>query len=102
MDSKKFFDEIAQLLAKSHGGVASQMFGKKCIKINGKAGVAYYQDCLVFKLPENERNQALSLPDSKLWDPSGKGRPMKEWVQLSILHKGKFKKLAKIAADYVG
>jgi len=58
------------------------MFGKKCVKVGGKAAVALFKDNLVFKLPANEVQQALSLEGSELWDPSGKGRAMKEWVQI--------------------
>lgn len=78
------------------------MFGKKCIKINGKAGIVLFKDCIVFKLPELAHAKALSLTQSLLWDPSGKGRAMKEWVQVTSEHKKYFKNFAQLAADYVG
>ncbi len=102
MPTEKEYNKLIQQICSSHDAVAGQMFGKKCIKINGKAGIALFKDCIVFKLPEPEHKKAISLSGSVLWDPSGKGRAMKEWVQIKIEHKTKFKKFAQVAADYVG
>lgn len=79
----------------------SQMFGKPCFKINGKAFVCFFQNCMVFKLTGTQHEEALSLNGSKLFDPSGKGRPMKEWVQVSFEHKSKWEKFAKAALNYI-
>lgn len=95
------YQKLVDHLAQTHGGVAGQMFGKKCIKMNGKAGLALFTDCIVFKLPGSAHETAMGLDGSTLWDPSGKGRPMKEWVQVSIEHRDQFTQLAKAAADYV-
>lgn len=96
------YEKIVKLIEDSHEGQSGQMFGKRCIKVNGKAGIAFFKDCVVFKLSDPEHAMAQSLSGSVLWDPSGKGRAMKEWVQVTMDHKTKFKKLAKAAADYVG
>jgi len=101
MSAEAEFEKIAKQLAQSHAGVAGQMFGKRCVKVNGKAAVALFKEAIVFKLPKDEHASAISLEGSVLWDPSGKGRAMKEWVQLELDHKRKFKKLAVAAADYV-
>jgi len=79
----------------------SQMFGKPCFKTGGKAFVCYFQQCMVFKLGGNEHAAALALPGSVLFDPSGKGRAMKEWVQVPSEHKAQWKKLAQAAYHYV-
>ena len=102
MSAENEFSKIVDYLASTHDGVAGQMFGKKCIKINGKAGVALFKDYLVFKLPEEIHSIAISLNGSGLWDPSGKGRAMKEWVQIPIEHNSKFEEFADAAANYVG
>lgn len=96
------YDKLVEFIKKTHGGESGQMFGKKCIKINNKAVIALFKDCIVFKLLESHHKKAISLTEAVLWDPSGKGRPMKEWVQVPMKHKGKFKELAKAAAEYVG
>ena len=102
MSAEQEYEKLIALLAKTHEGVSGQMFGKKCIKIKGKAGVALFNESLVFKLPEETHCVAIALNDSQLWDPSGKGRPMKEWVQVTLEHTAKFEEFAKAAADYVG
>ena len=37
-----------------------------------------------------------------LWDPSGKGRPMKEWVQVPFAHAASWTGMAAHALAYVG
>lgn len=80
----------------------SQMFGKPCFKINGKAFCCFFENCMVFKLTGDDHKEALALKGSKLFDPSGAGRAMKEWVQVPFVHAAKWEKYAKSAAEYVG
>lgn len=82
--------------------VRSQMFGKPCFKVNGKAFVSFFENEMVFKLSGESHKKALALTGARLFDPSGKGRAMKEWVQVPFEHSGHWKKLAKAAFDYVG
>lgn len=77
------------------GAEASQMFGKKCYKAGGKAFVCFFQEAMVFKLSGEEHASALALSGSVLFDPSGKGRAMKAWVQV---HHDQRKSWAKLAA----
>ena len=76
---EKLYTEIGQSL---DGAEQSQMFGKPCFKINGKAFVCFFQDCMVFKLTGNDHAAALKLKGAILFDPSGKGRAMKVWGQV--------------------
>jgi hypothetical protein len=84
------------------GAEQSQMFGKPCFKINGKAFISFFENEMVFKLTGDDHKKALSLEGARLFDPSGKKRPMKEWVQVPGAHAGEWAKLAKAAAKYVG
>jgi hypothetical protein len=43
----------------------------------------------------------LGLKGAKLFDPSGTGRAMKEWVQVPFTHSKKWEKFAKAAFAYV-
>lgn len=95
------YNKLIEYIGQARDGKAGQMFGKKCIKINGKVGIALFEDNIVFKLSGAEHKKAMALAGSMLWDPSGKGRPMKEWVQVNIRHKAKFMEFAEAAADYV-
>ncbi len=79
----------------------SQMFGKPCFKINGKAFICFFQNEMVFKLTDDTHSKALSLDGSQLFDPSGKKRPMKEWVQISADFSDKWKEFANEAMKYV-
>lgn len=81
MDKNQLFENLG---GKCDGALRSQLFGKPCFKINGKAFMCLFQDEFVFKLNSDAHKIALSYDGSKLFDPSGKGRPMKEWVQVSF------------------
>lgn len=79
----------------------SQMFGKPCFKINSKAFICFFENCMVFKLSGKEHETALGLKGAQLFDPSGKKRPMKEWVQVPYAHKDQWESFAKAALAYV-
>jgi hypothetical protein len=96
--AEKSYHEAASKIA---GAEESQMFGKPCYKVTGKAFVCFFQESMVFKLTGKTHEGALALKGAQLFDPSGKKRPMKEWVQVPAAHSGSWKKLAKAAYDYV-
>jgi hypothetical protein len=102
---EKHFDlytSIGQGLLESHRQIeSSQMFGKPCFKIKGKAFICFFQDEMVFKLEDPEFSTALKLAGAQLFDPSGKNMPMKEWVQVRFKHAKNWKKFAGAALEYV-
>lgn len=79
----------------------SQMFGKPCFKVNKKAFMCFFQDEIAFKLSGDIHREALSLDASQLFDPSGKKRPMKEWVQVPFDYADKWPSFAEAAMQYV-
>lgn len=79
----------------------SQMFGKPALKVKGKAFSCFFQECMVFKLEGDVHAAAMKLKGSELFDPSGKGRAMKEWVQVTYANKDNWTELAKAAMKYV-
>ena len=83
------------------GAEQSQMFGKPCYKTGGKAFMCFFQNCIVCKLGADKHADALALEGSQLFDPSGKGRPMKEWVQITFQHKDRWQEFAEAALGYV-
>jgi hypothetical protein len=95
--AEKLYTEIGSKIK----GEQSQMFGKPCFKINGKAFMCFFKDDMVFKLTDKAHKEALSLDGSQLFDPSGKGRAMKEWVQVTYDYKDQWEKFAKAALEYV-
>lgn len=87
--------------SKIKGAIESQLFGKPCYKIKAKAFCCFFEKEMVFKLTDEDHADALSLDGSQLFDPSKKGRAMKEWVQVPFDYKKKWKKFAEAAAAYV-
>lgn len=81
--------------------VAGQMFGKPCLKVGGKAFVAQHLDAVVFKLDGEHHARALATAGAALWDPSGKGRPMKEWVAVPPGNSSMLGELSDAALRYV-
>jgi hypothetical protein len=97
-EAEKLFTETG---SKIKGAELSQMFGKPCFKVNGKAFVSFFNGEMVFKLNNEAHKEALSLDGAQLFDPSGKGRAMKEWVQVPFDYKDKWLGFAKAAFEYV-
>lgn len=93
-----FFQETGSSIK---GAELSNMFGKPCFKVNGKAFVCLFENCMVFKLSGSHHEKAMKLKGSCLFDPSGKDRAMKEWVQVTFANKEQWKDLAGAAFDYV-
>ncbi|WP_328611652.1 hypothetical protein OG943_21880 [Amycolatopsis sp. NBC_00345] len=96
--------EFEQLEAQMtpHGSARGSLFGKPCLKIGTKSYACQFRDGVAFKLAPDPRAAALALSGAELFDPSGKGRPMKEWVQVPVKHAGKWAELAQQALDYAG
>lgn len=97
-EEQKLYEEIGQSRKETE---QSQLFGKPCFKINGQAFVCLFQNEMVFKLTGDIHSRALSLVCSQLFDPSGKKRPMKAWVQVSFEHKSRWPELAMEALVFV-
>lgn len=95
---EELYLSIGQRLPASEKG---QLFGKPCFKINGKAFICFFQNEMVFKLTADAHRQAMGFAGAQLFDPSGKKRPMKEWVQVPAAHKDHWPALAAEALKYV-
>ncbi|MES2038080.1 MAG: hypothetical protein V4495_09590 [Pseudomonadota bacterium] len=100
-DALAEYEKLVQKLVATVSAESGQMFGKACLKINGKAFMAQHKETVVFKLSGDAHTRAIALADAVLWDPSGKGRPMKEWVALTATHGKKFPAMALAALEYV-
>ena len=101
MSNEKYI-AIGQELAERHDTTLRQLFGKPCLKLNEKAFAAYFQDEMVFKLGQAE----VSVLKEKYigsvnWDPSGKNRPMKDWIQIPSEFIEDWDALATNAMEYV-
>jgi hypothetical protein len=97
----KEYEKLIASFGETDGLSISQMFGKACLKINGKAFIAQHLEAVIFKLSGTDHARAMALPGAMLWDPSGKGRPMKEWVALPTTASKHFDSFANVALEYV-
>jgi len=97
-DNHKIFLSIGKALKDAQ---ESQLFGKPCFKINGKAFMCFFEDDVVFKLSGASHKSAIALQGAQLFDPAGKGRPMKAWVQVPANHKDQWQNLATESMAYV-
>jgi hypothetical protein len=83
------------------GAQAGQLFGKPCFKAGGKAFISFFQESMVFKLDGAVLREALALDGARNFDPSGKRRPMKAWVQLPADQQAHWARLAQCAFDFL-
>ena len=100
-DPRTEYDAVASERTATSSAITGQMFGMPCLKNNGKAFAGYYHGAMVFKLGAPAHADALALPGARLFDPSGLGRPMKEWVVVPGEHVCRWSELAQEALHYV-
>jgi hypothetical protein len=95
-DPRATYDEIAdELVAENSDVQLGQMMGMPCIKCGGKLIAGIWDEEMVFKLPdEGVREQALALDGAHLFDPGGRNRPFKEWVQVPAAHMNEWPRFA--------
>jgi len=88
---EQLYHEIADNIPDTEKG---KMFGALCIKApNGKAGVMFWHEDMIFKLPEKDTKEALALKGAKIFEPAA-GRPMGGWVHVPNKYSDKWKKYA--------
>src|SRR5713226_3984369 len=81
---------------------SGKMFGMPCLKnSNGKAFAGYFEGEMVFKLGGASHAEALALSGAWLFDPSERGRAMKEWVVVPLEHVSRWLEFARDAFYYV-
>ncbi|QPP08878.1 TfoX/Sxy family protein [Streptomyces bathyalis] len=103
MNPDELFDDLADALA-PRGAVAGAMFGKRALKAGGKAFACLKGDVLAVKLGDGTaaHADAHALTGAELFDPSGKGRPFKDWVAIPVSHADQWPHHAGIALDGLG
>jgi hypothetical protein len=104
VDAKERYEELVDdLCARRDNVEPSQMMGMPCVKRNGKMVAGFTRGAMVFKLPDPDTHaQALALAGAHLFDPSGKGRPFKEWVVVPVEHAADWESFAHEALKPAG
>lgn len=79
---------------------ASKLFGKPALKdVEGKAFACLHDGELACKLGQGTQayTEAMAMDDTHLFDPSGAGRPMRDWVSLPATHADRWAEFASAA-----
>ena len=100
-DPRAQYDAVVAELAATSSTITGKMFGMPCLKNNGKTFAGFYQGAMVFKLPVSWHTEALALSGAHVFNPSGRGRPMREWVEVPVEHASRWLELAREALRYV-
>src|ERR1700754_1655332 len=78
----------------------SAMFGKPALKDqDGKTFACLLEGEVAFRLGRDNAGHAdaLGLDGAHLFDPSGKDRPMEDWVSVPPAHSGRWPEFAELA-----
>ncbi len=60
-----------------------KMFGWTCVFIDGNMLGGFYNDQMMLRLSDKDREAFLQLPDTSIFNPKG-NRPMEEYVDVSL------------------
>lgn len=83
---------------------AGNMFGWRCFKYRNKPFLFFdehSQQAMVFKLGPDSLAAALSLPGAGVFNPGGKGKPMKNWAVVPVAHSPLWRELALQAYQHI-
>ena len=98
-EGRERYEAIAQSLVAGAGASTAKMMGMPILKKDGKAFAGYASGSMTFKLRGQTHGDALQLPGARLFDPSGMGRPMKEWVEVPASASEHWERLARAALE---
>ncbi len=101
-DAQGRYAQVAAELAQMLGATDGKMMGMPTLYLGGKAFAGLFGDAMVFKLDGEAHAAAFALPGAVLFDPSGRGRPMKAWVRVPLEQAGAWPSLARAAAQGLG
>ena len=84
MDVDALFDDIVEDLG-PRGVLSGALFGARSLTFDGTAFACLKGGRFAVKLGAGSplHAEALALPEGELFDPSGKGRPFKDWVAIA-------------------
>jgi hypothetical protein len=93
--------ELAARFSPDAGVTVAKWFGKPCVQVGKKVFVILWGSDLAFKLAGEAHENGLKVAGAHLFDPRGRGNPMKEWVQLPAGESAEFERFARLAYDYI-
>jgi hypothetical protein len=99
MAEHKLYDEVVQALLSDPRVIEANMFGMPALKIGGKAFAGLWKKQLVVKIGVPRVQELLKAKAGKQFDPSGMGRPMKEWIAIKEPESNAKKKWLELAGE---
>lgn len=102
MDAEAEFDRISEDLA-PRGVLPGALFGARSLTIDGTAFACFKGDQLAVRLGTDSEAyvMALDLDGAGMFDPSGKGRPFKDWVAVPATHAAQWPSLVATSLESV-
>ena len=74
--------------------IESKLFGKPSLKVGKHHFACFFKEALVVKIgAEAIQQRSKEFIGSELFDPSGKGRPMKDWLQIPLEYEAQWEYL---------
>lgn len=103
MDAEARFDEIVDALV-PRGVLPGALFGARSLTLDGTAFACLKGGQLAVKLGEGSaaHGAALALRGASLFDPSGKGRPFRDWVAVPVDESDEWGRLVEAGLDSLG
>jgi hypothetical protein len=101
MNDPQVLNEIAAGFGADDSVTVGKWFGRPCLKVGGKVFAVLHGDDMAFRLAGEAHEEALQIEGARLFDPRGKGHPMKQWVQVPAAYSSTWGRLARLAYDCV-
>jgi len=103
MDAEARFGAIVDDLA-PRGVLPGAMFGARSLTLEGTAFACLKNEQLAVRLGAGTpaHAEALQITGASLFDPSGKGRPFKDWVAVPVAESDEWGRLAAAGLDALG
>src|SRR5438094_7635827 len=98
-DASRAYEAVVERLVAEGHATAGKMFGMPALLRGGKGIGGLHEETMVFKLSGEAHSRALALRGAGLFDPSGRGRPMKQWVQVPLEHRDSWYEFGLAAAS---
>ena len=97
MPENEVLQNIAAQFSPDAGVSVGKWFGKPCVQAGKKVFVIQWGRDLAFKLVGEAHADGLKVSGAHLFDPRGRGNPMKEWVQIPAAKSAEWEKFARLA-----
>lgn len=103
MDAEARFDEIVDDLA-PRGVLPGALFGARSLTVDGTAFACLKGDRLAVRLGAGSaaHGRALALDGAAVFDPSGRGRPFRDWVAVPVAESDEWGRLAEAGLEALG